>query len=59
MGAMGGRWRLPTAANSSPKGRTGAAVVIGLGVRTAKEKRWKWLMCCLLVLLGRRGREEK
>jgi hypothetical protein len=59
MGVMGDRWRLPTAASSSPEGRSGAAVVIGLRVRTAKEKRWKWLLCCLLVLVGRRGREEK
>jgi hypothetical protein len=38
MGTMGGRWWLPTAARSSPEGRSGAAVVIGLGVRTAMGK---------------------
>jgi hypothetical protein len=38
VGAMGDRWRLPTVASSSPEGRSGAAVVIGLRVRTAKEK---------------------
>jgi hypothetical protein len=38
MGTMGGRWWLPTAARSSPEGRSGAAVVIELGVRTARGK---------------------
>jgi hypothetical protein len=35
---MGGRWWLPTVARSSPDGRSGAAVVIELGVRTARGK---------------------
>jgi hypothetical protein len=56
---MGGRRRLSTAASGSPEGRSGAAVVIGLGVRTEKGKRWKWIKRCLLVLPGRTGREEK
>jgi hypothetical protein len=37
----------------------GAAVVFGAwGVR-GKGKGGKWIGCCLLVLLGRRGREEE
>jgi hypothetical protein len=39
VGAMGGRRRLSTVARSSPEGRSGAAVVIGLGVHTARGKR--------------------
>jgi hypothetical protein len=36
--AMGGRWQLSTAARSSPEGRSGAAVVIGLGCARQGEK---------------------
>jgi hypothetical protein len=35
---MGDRWWLPMVASSSSEGRSGVAVVIGLGVRTTKEK---------------------
>jgi hypothetical protein len=34
-------------------------VVFGLRVRTAKERRLKWVKYHLLVLLGGRGREKK
>jgi hypothetical protein len=52
-------FQLPTAASGLPEWRKGAAVVFGLRVRTARKKRWKWVKCHLLVLLGRRGREEE
>jgi hypothetical protein len=38
VGTMGGRWRLPAVARSSLEGRSRAAVVIGLRVRTARGK---------------------
>jgi hypothetical protein len=38
VGAMGGRRRLSTTARSSPEGRSGAAVVIGLGCARQGEK---------------------
>jgi hypothetical protein len=34
-------------------------VVFGPRGVHGKEKGWKWVKCCLLVLLGRRGREEE
>jgi hypothetical protein len=38
VGTMGGQRRLSTAARSSPEGRSGAAVVIGLGCARQGEK---------------------
>jgi hypothetical protein len=56
---MGGQRRLSTAAKSSPEGRSGAAVVIGLGCARQGEKEVQMGPGCLLVLRDIRGREEK
>jgi hypothetical protein len=56
---MGGRRLLSTVARSSPEERSGAAVVIGLGCARQGKKMCKWVQCCLLVLLGIRGRGKK
>jgi hypothetical protein len=54
----GGRWR-PTANRESPEWRKGAAAVFGAWGARGKGKGGKWVECRLLVLPGRRGREEE